>query len=62
MSIYYLRGGERVFRYDNAPHHPEVLTFPHHKHVGQDDRLAESAQPTLADILTEIEKLLLLPD
>src|SRR3990172_1803811 len=26
-------GQELVFRYDNAPHHPEVDTFPHHKHV-----------------------------
>jgi len=23
-----------ILRYDNAPHHPEIATFPHHKHVG----------------------------
>lgn len=22
-----------ILRYDNAPHHPEVETFPHHKHL-----------------------------
>lgn len=22
-----------LFRYDNAPHYPEITTFPHHKHV-----------------------------
>lgn len=22
-----------IFRYDNAEHHPEVETYPHHKHV-----------------------------
>jgi len=26
--------GTAVFRYDNAPHHPNLATFPHHKHVG----------------------------
>ena len=26
-------GGEVLLRYDNAPHHPEVLTFPNHKHT-----------------------------
>ncbi|MGH2523179.1 MAG: toxin-antitoxin system TumE family protein [Anaerolineales bacterium] len=52
------RGGNRVFRYDNAPHHPEILTFPHHKHLGPEDRLAESTEPNLADVLAEIEGLL----
>ena len=31
----YLRAGQRVFRYDSAPHHPEIVTFPHHKHIGR---------------------------
>ena len=31
----YLQGGQRVFRYDNAPHHPEIITFPHHRHPGR---------------------------
>lgn len=26
-------GGEPVLRYDSVPHHPEVTTYPHHKHV-----------------------------
>ena len=26
--------GKRVFRYDDAPHHPEVATHPHHVHRG----------------------------
>ena len=30
----YLKEGRRIFRYDNAPHHPEIVTFPHHKHIG----------------------------
>ena len=26
--------GNVILRYDNAPHHPELETFPHHKHLG----------------------------
>lgn len=45
--------GERVFRYDNAPHHPELATHPHHKHIGADDRLVPTDQPTLGQVLAE---------
>ena len=41
-----------VFRYDNAPHHPDISTCPHHKHVG--DEVTESCEPTLFDVLLEI--------
>lgn len=50
----YLYDGKRVFRYDNVPHHPDIITFPHHKHIGPQDRLAPSDQPNLSQILTEI--------
>jgi hypothetical protein len=50
----YLQGGERVFRYDNAPHHPEIITFPHHKHIGRHDRIAPSDQPSMNQVLAEI--------
>ncbi len=26
-----------VFRYDNAPHHPNISTFPHHQHSGAEE-------------------------
>jgi hypothetical protein len=51
----YIREGQRVFRYDNAPHHPEIITHPHHKHIGPKDRLAPADQPSLSQILAEIE-------
>ena len=51
----YLRHGQRVFRYDNAPHHPEIVTQPHHKHLGPEDRLAPADQPSLYQVLVEIE-------
>lgn len=50
----YLRESLRVFRYDNAPHHPEIITYPHHKHIGHEDRLAPTDQPSLGQILAEI--------
>lgn len=50
----YLKGDNRVFRYDNAPHHPEILTFPHHKHIGPRDRLAPTDQPGLNQVLQEV--------
>jgi hypothetical protein len=54
----YLRHGQRVFRYDNAPHHPEIVTHPHHKHLGPEDRLAPADQPGLNQVLAEIESWL----
>jgi hypothetical protein len=47
-----------VFRYDNAPHHNGIITFPHHKHIGQEERAAPSDQPTLNQVLAEIGEYL----
>lgn len=49
--------GQMLFRYDNAPHHPELSSFPEHKHVG--DRTISSSQPGLKDIFNEITALIL---
>jgi len=38
--------------YDNAPHHVEIATFPHHKHEVDDIRA--SNEPTLYDVLLEV--------
>ena len=32
----------RVFRWDNAPHHPRVSTFPDHLHDGDEATVRES--------------------
>ena len=48
--------GELIFRYDNVPHHPDISTYPHHKHIGS---TVESAQPPeLNEVLGEIERLI----
>lgn len=41
-----------VFRYDNAPHHPEVVTHPEHKH--QREQILASGHPSLEQILEEV--------
>ena len=45
-----------VLRYNNAPHHPEVGTFPHHKHV--EGRVKELREPSLRAFLNEVKALL----
>lgn len=31
--------GQVIKRWDNAPHHPEIDTFPHHLHNGSEDNV-----------------------
>ncbi len=47
-----------IFRYDMAPHFRDIETFPHHKHEGNKKVIA-SKEPSLKEILYEIEKLIL---
>ena len=54
----YIREGECVFRYDNAPHHPDIATHPHHKHIGAEDRVTPADQPSLSQVLDEVESWL----
>ncbi|MEA1965499.1 MAG: DUF6516 family protein [Candidatus Aerophobetes bacterium] len=44
-----------IFRYDNAPHHPEFPTHPHHKHVKGENVPKQSKEVGLKDVLSEIE-------
>ncbi|MFO7883803.1 MAG: DUF6516 family protein [Desulfobacteraceae bacterium] len=46
---------EQIFRYDNAPHHSNINTFPHYKH--EKEEIKESGEPTLSDILTAIARI-----
>jgi hypothetical protein len=41
-----------IFRYDNAPHHINLNTFPHHKQI--DSKILEHPEPKLNEILLEI--------
>jgi hypothetical protein len=44
-----------IFRYDNAPHYPNIPTHPHHKHVK--NRVEPAQPPDLGEVLREIERL-----
>jgi hypothetical protein len=45
-----------IFRYDNANHHMEIKSFPHHKHT--DESIMDTHEPELYDILIEVQKLI----
>ncbi len=42
-------GGKLICRWDNAPHHPGLYNFPHHKHFGK--KVDPSNEMTLHDVL-----------
>ncbi len=48
--------GKMLFRYDNAPHHPEMDSYPHHKHTP--DKVIPSKMPSLKNILNEISAII----
>ena len=48
------KAGQLIFRYDMAPHHPDVVTFPHHKHLVSGE-VIDSTAPLLQEILNEVE-------
>lgn len=50
------QGGEMLFRWDNAPHHPEIPTHPDHKHEGE--RVGLSARVSVEDVLAELAEAL----
>ena len=45
--------GELIIRWDNAPHHKEIKTYPHHKHIAE--KVFESFEITCEKILEVIE-------
>ena len=53
-SYHYQRADDcRIFRYDNAPHYPDLPGFPEHKHEG--DRVTPAPAPDLSEVLQEID-------
>ncbi len=51
------RQNRMIFRYDNAPHHPDLTSFPHHKHIS--NRTIAASFKELPDILEEISAIIL---
>jgi len=48
--------GQMLFRYDNAPHHPEITSHPHHKHISEN--VIPSRELSLNDVLDEISAII----
>jgi hypothetical protein len=44
--------GEVIQGWDNAPHHPEIASYPHHLH--QEDAVHPSRIRSLADVLAQL--------
>ena len=54
-SYYWLTYDNRLkIGWDNAPHHMDLASFPHHKHVGQQTDRRPSDETTLAAVLQVI--------
>ena len=46
--------GKLIKRWDNAPHHPEIDTFPHQLHEGTDDKVLPYSMISGLEVLSEI--------
>jgi len=46
--------GNLLLRWDNAPHHPAIPTFPHHLHQG--NKIIAAYRITIKEVLDEIER------
>jgi hypothetical protein len=46
--------GTLIFRYDNAPHYPDLPGFPEHKHQGE--QVLSAPAPDLSEALFEIDQ------
>ena len=46
--------GHLIKRWDNAPHHPTIETFPDHLHDGAEDQVVSHAAVTGLEVLQQI--------
>ncbi|MCG2738480.1 MAG: DUF6516 family protein [Candidatus Methanoperedenaceae archaeon] len=53
-SYHLQKKGEFIIRWDNAPHHRELSTFPYHVH--DKDGVYESKEITMDEVLEEISE------
>lgn len=50
--------GQVIKRWDNAPHHPEIDTFPHHLHNGSESNAIEHDEITGLNALKTVISLI----
>jgi hypothetical protein len=57
-SYYWLNSANKLkVGWDNAPHHTQVESFPHHKHVGKQGDLQFSRETNLDEVMGVILKV-----
>ena len=55
-AYYWLKSNDELrVGWDNAPHHPEILTHPHHKHIASQENILPSEEIKLEDVLRFIK-------
>lgn len=54
-SYVYIKEDISILRYDNAPHHKELKSFPHHKHYK--NAIIELEGPNLKEFIRELNVL-----
>ncbi|HIE26797.1 TPA: hypothetical protein EYP66_05885 [Candidatus Poribacteria bacterium] len=54
--VYLDANGNEVLRFDNSPFHPEIWSFPHHKH-SKETPDAKPFSGELRDVIAEIDAL-----
>ncbi len=59
MYVYHYQkaDGALVFRYDDTPHYPDLSSFPHHKHAGNETEVIAAESPDLKSVLAEIARI-----
>jgi hypothetical protein len=51
--------GSLRIRWDNAPHHPHISTFPYHRHISNEQTIEASEEMSFDEVLAIIESMLL---
>lgn len=47
-----------IWRFDNLAHHRGMIGYPHHRHVGPNEELAEGAIRSYRDLLRQVDAAL----
>jgi len=56
---YHIQKEEKmVRRWDNAPHWPDMETFPHHLHIESEKNALECREVFVEDVLSEMETII----
>ena len=57
-SYHVMKEERMVRRWDNAPHWPDMKTFPHHLHLGSEKNVSECREVFVEDVLNEMKTII----